>query len=106
MLKVKQVIDFLKNNKGKEINYFSDYSIQIYDGTVLQANISKNGMPAFVKIEQRTPNTLSFFLDDKEGIIQYSKECCLKEEENILYVFSKFEEHPKIQDMLISLLSL
>lgn len=106
MLQVEQIINYLENNKGKKICYHGSYVIQVYDGDRLQANISKNNLAPFMKIEQRNLNTLSFFLEGKEEIINYNNECCLKKEDNVLSIFQKFNAHPKVQEALISLLAL
>lgn len=106
MLQVGQIINYLEANKGKSIPYLGGYVIQVYNGISLQANISKNNALPFIKIEQRNSNTLSFFLEGEDGIIQYNNECCLKKDDNVLRIFQKFSTHPKIQDALISLLAL
>lgn len=106
MLQVEQIINYLENNKGTKICYLGSYEINVYNGDSLQANISKNNLVPFMKIEQRKLNTLSFFLEEKEGIINYNNECCLKKEDNVLSIFQKFKSHPKVQEALISLLAL
>lgn len=109
MLLVKDIVEFLTQNKGST-EWYSDYRIQIYTGDRLQANISHKAEneAAFIKIDQHIENSIDIFLDDTKnpGIINYSEHCRLLYDENILSLAKKFDHHPKIEKALISLLEL
>lgn len=108
MISSKDIIEFIKNNKGQRIEYGSKYSIQVYDGDVLQANISHNYEEPFLKIEQRENESITLFLEkrNENGIIDYSHGCKLFEDDPIINLFEKFSDHPKIESVLIALLQL
>ncbi len=108
MTETKQLIEFIKKHKGEVIQYGNEYAIQVYDGDVIQANISCNKDIPFVKMEQRMQGSISLFLEseDDKGIIDYGNECKLMEHEPIINLFNTFKYHTKVEDALIALLKL
>lgn len=108
MINTREIIDFIQKNKGKTVRYGDGYSIQVYDGSVLQANISCENKEPFLKIEQRIEGSINVFLEgiDRDGIIDYSHSCRLEDNETIAGLFSTFSSHPQIEKALIALLEL
>lgn len=108
MINTKDIVEFMKKNKGKTITYADKYYIQVYDGSVLQANISYEQDVPFLKMEQRIEGSIEIFLEgiNKDGIIDYSNGCRLSCSENILSLYKTFSGHPKFERALISLLEL
>ena len=108
MINTREIIDFIQKNKGETVRYGAGYSIQVYDGDVLQANISYKAEQPFLKIEQRVEGSIDVFLEeiDREGIIDYSHSCRLADNETIAGLFNTFSSHPQIEKALISLLEL
>lgn len=108
MISTKSIIELIKENQGKTIEYGNGYSIQVYNDNVLKANISFNHEEPFLKIEQRGDKSITLFLDrrDDEGFIDYSCGCKLMEDEPIINLYKKFSEHPRIEKALIALLEL
>ena len=108
MINTGEIINFIQRNKGKIVRYGEGYSIQVYDGSVLQANISYENKEPFLKIEQRIEGSIDVFLEeiDRDGIIDYSHSCRLADNETIAGLFSIFSSHPQIEKALISLLEL
>lgn len=108
MIQVKDIMEFIESNKGNTIDYGSGYSIQVYDGSILQANVSYNGELPFLKIEQRKNGSITVFMvyQDNNEIINYACGCTLLEDEPVINLFKKFSNHPKIERALIALLEL
>lgn len=108
MIISKEIIEFIRSHKGKTISYGNGYNIQVYNGDVLQANISYNSKEPFIKIEQRENKSITLFLErrDDNGIIDYSYGCKLMEDDPIINLYEKFKDHPKIENILIALLEL
>ena len=97
MINIQDIVDFMEKNKGKEIPYADKFYIQVYDGSVLQANISFKAESSFLKIEQRAKESITIFLEeiDAPGIIDYSNGCELSCSENVLNLFKSFSKHPQ-----------
>lgn len=108
MINTEDIVEFIKENEGKNIPYGEGYYIQVYNGTTLQANISYKQEAPFLKIEQRSIESIDIFLEkeDKAGIIDYSRSCTLPYGGNISGIFNEFWQHPQIERALISLLEL
>lgn len=107
MLYTKEIMDYIQVNQGKNNTYGNKYSVQVYNGQTLQANITHNER-TIVKIEERAKGKLSFFLTkaNEDDIISYAEGCELSSEDAVVNIFQTFSKHKDIEDVLIALLEL
>lgn len=106
MFAIKDILNFIKVNKGEIISYGNDYFIQVYDSEALQANISQDDK-IIVKIEQRGEK-VAFFCpqNSDESIIDYSKGCYVEKNGNIFEMCEQFAEHKDFENIMIAMLQL
>lgn len=98
------IINYLKENKGKTTHINNDYDIQVYDGPANQGAIHF-GEVAIVKMEERTTGILSFFLQNPDDVygICYRRESKLRTTDMVTKVFNDFEDHMNIENVMAAL---
>lgn len=107
MKTVKELKDYIKANKGQTRSY-EGFSIQVYDGSPLQAQIEWKGT-TIVKIEERfEKNGLYFFLqaEDDLHIINYVPRSYIKDDDSLTKIMEDFKEHVNVEYVIAALMLL
>lgn len=106
MKTVKELKEYLEANRGKT-NSYEGFTIQVYDGNALQAQIQRKGI-SVVKIEQRGENGLNFFLQREECLkdIDYGPRSYIKDDESLVKIMEEFKDHVNVEYVIAALMLL